>query len=61
MFKMNVVCTSARTVRNKLATMIAKYHTLPRERIIGQREQWAKAISGEFNLQDAANTLWAYH
>ena len=30
------------------------------ERMVGQLEQRAEAISREFNSQDVANTLWAF-
>jgi hypothetical protein len=33
--------------------------TKPGERMMGQLERRAEAISGEFNSQDIANTLWA--
>ena len=33
--------------------------TKPGERMMGQLERRAEAISGEFNSQDVANTLWA--
>jgi hypothetical protein len=34
--------------------------TKPGERMMGQLERRAEAISGEFNSQHIANTLWAY-
>jgi hypothetical protein len=33
--------------------------TKPGERLVGQLERRAEAISGEFNSQEVANTLWA--
>ena len=30
----------------------------PGKRLIGLLERWAEAISGEFNSQEVANTLW---
>ena len=33
--------------------------TKPGERVMGQLERRAEAISGEFNSQDIANTVWA--
>jgi hypothetical protein len=32
----------------------------PGKRLIGLLERWAEAISGEFNSQEVANTLWEY-
>jgi hypothetical protein len=32
----------------------------PGEWMMGQLERWAETISGEFNSQDVANTLWVY-
>jgi hypothetical protein len=34
--------------------------TKPGERMMGELERRAEAISGDFNAQDIANTLWAY-
>jgi hypothetical protein len=34
--------------------------TKPGERMMGQLERRAEAISGKFNSQEVANTLWAY-
>jgi hypothetical protein len=34
--------------------------TKPGERMMGQLERRAEAISGEFKSQAVANTLWAY-
>jgi hypothetical protein len=33
---------------------------MPGERMMGQLERRAEAMSGEFNSQDVANTLWAF-
>jgi hypothetical protein len=34
--------------------------TKPEERMMGQLERRAEAISGEFNSQCVANTMWAF-
>jgi len=34
--------------------------TKPGERVMGQLERRVEAISGEFNSQEVANTLWAF-
>jgi hypothetical protein len=34
--------------------------TKPEQRMMGELERRAEAISAEFNSQNVANTLWAY-
>ena len=41
-------------------TMYATMGTKSGDRMMGQLERQAEAISGEFNSQNVANTLWAY-
>ena len=48
------------TATVRMLWAFATMGTKPGERMMGQLERRAEAISGEFNSQEVAKTLWAF-
>ena len=47
-------------IANTLHSMAKQRYYKPKENLLLALERQAEAISGEFNSQDVANTLWAF-